>query len=144
MSLNLRHLHIISFDQKISSTTWNLENLWVPRSLDWMTVTWGFISTKSMWPGEEEFGGYSTGKSRFAPLPFPLSFFSFLIFLHAFFYCTSFSPPNYVFDTHSHDTDHKLNCGFRCSLALRPWVTSKGFALYPPKSTREKGLCKPV
>ena len=84
------------------------------------------------------------GKSRFAPLPFPLSFFSFLIFLYAFFYCTSFSPPNYVFDTHSHNTDHKLNCGFRCSLDLHPWVTPKDFALYPPELTRKKGLRKLV
>lgn len=142
MSLYLRHLHIISFDQKISSTIWNLENLWVPRSLDWMTVTWGFMWTNSMGPGEEGFGGCSTGKSQFAPLPFSSLIFSFLIFLYAFFYCTSFSPPNYVFDMHNHDTDYKLNCGFRCSLALRPWATPKDSALHPPESTRKKGRTK--
>lgn len=145
MSLYLRHLHITSFDQKISSTTWNLENLWVPRSLEWMTVTWGFKTTKSMWPGEEEFGGVFHRQVSICSFLFFLSlFFSFLIFLYAFFYRTSLSPPDYDFDMHSHDKDYKLNCGFRGSLALHPWVTPKDFALYPPESTRKKGLSKPV
>lgn len=98
-----------------------------------------------MWPGEEEFGGVFHRQVSICSFLFFLSlFFSFLIFLYAFFYRTSLSPPDYDFDMHSHDKDYKLNCGFRGSLALHPWVTPKDFALYPPESTRKKGLSKPV